>query len=474
MSLSLADHFGVAEALFDASGALDPILDVDTRLFIDPALVRVSQVPELKGSYDLVVEHFNQVLRVVSQIGTKGDRFWRQADKMLTFPEIRGLSIGYSSTGTNGSGMGPAMRAHLLDTVLQIVRAGVSDATIFQLVGIFEDGVGPDRISDMLAKIISADLIKFTQRVCSDCGIPMEAHRLEQLGLEEDLPTHPLTGDPAIFVPKDILRDLPVAHDFGDIRWIAKHNDALRQELNHLIGSSWKKVTTSEQKRVLRETFLRQPGVLQEIIRTYLAEEPEPYDFAADRAGEVIWYRKAKQISQTVPLDLSLSDTPTIDEVESVAIAICNHFKSLIEDNQLAPLLYDSDGTRKHESAAQLLFYGIAAAYCKANNLDLSPESDCGRGPVDFKVSRGFEGKVLVELKLTSNGKLKHGFETQLAIYRRAEGTQRSAYLVIEVGGATPGRLANFRQIVKDAGVNAPKVIWVDGTRRQSASKAHA
>jgi len=472
MSLSLADHFGISEELFDTTGALDPILDVDTRLFIDPALLRVTKVPELQGSYALVVEHFNNVLRVVTQIGVKGDRMWRQADQMLTFPEIRGLSIGYSSTGTNGSGMGPAMRSHLLETVLQIVKAGVSDATIFQLVGIFEDGVGPDRISDMLAKIISADLIKFTQRVCSDCGIPMEEHRLDQLGLEEDLPTHPLSGHPVILVPKDVLRDLPIAYDFGDIRWIAEHNSTLRQELNDLVGSSWKRVTASDQKKVLRETFVDRPAVLREIIRAYLAEEPEPYDFAADPAGEVIWYRKAKEISKAAPLDLILSAAPTIDEVEAVAIAICNHFKSLIEDNQLAPLLYNSNGTRKHESAAQLLFYGIADAYCKANDLDLSPESDCGRGPVDFKVSRGYGGKVLVELKLTSNGKLKHGFETQLAIYRKAEGAQRTVYLVIDVGGATVGRLTTFRQAVKDAGTNAPKVIWVDGIRKPSASKA--
>jgi len=33
-------------------------------------------------------------------------------------------------------------------------------------------------------------------------------------------------------------------------------------------------------------------------------------------------------------------------------------------------------------------------SYCQANNLDLSPESDAGRGPVDFKISQGFNDKI--------------------------------------------------------------------------------
>lgn len=103
----------------------------------------------------------------------------------------------------------------------------------------------------------------------------------------------------------------------------------------------------------------------------------------------------------------------------------------MIEDNQLCKLLYDKNGKRKHESAAQLLFFGIADAYCSANNLDISPESDAGRGPVDFKVSKGANIKVLVEVKLTSNSKLEKGFTSQLPIYQKSEKSHKGIYLVI-------------------------------------------
>ncbi len=48
--------------------------------------------------------------------------------------------------------------------------------------------------------------------------------------------------------------------------------------------------------------------------------------------------------------------------------------------------------------------HGTANFYCEINNLDISPESNTGRGPVDFKISRE-EDKTVIEIKLTSNNK---------------------------------------------------------------------
>ncbi|MCY0856451.1 hypothetical protein [Cupriavidus sp. D39] len=308
-----------------------------------------------------------------------------------------------------------------MGTIHEIVQAGVKDPALFELVGAFEENIGPDRISDMIARIIIQDLIAFTQRVCSDCGIPMEALPVVRGEPKEDMPRNPLTGTAVILVPRNVLRDLPVAEEFGDIYWITQQNDQLRKEMNQILGDSWGKATVTEMKYALRKSFISQPDALREVIEAYLKGQRDHYDFEEDRSGEVAWYRASRQVVDNVPLPLKLSEQPPLDEVEGVVLTICNHFKKLLEDNQLCKLLYDKNGQRKHESAAQLLFFGVASAYCRANNLDLSPESDGGRGPVDFKVSRGFEGKVLVEIKLTSNSQLVHGFERQLPIYQQAE-----------------------------------------------------
>jgi hypothetical protein len=51
-------------------------------------------------------------------------------------------------------------------------------------------------------------------------------------------------------------------------------------------------------------------------------------------------------------------------------------------------LAFAGGGGRARDRAAQLVFYGIADAYCSANNLDLSAEPNAGRGPVDFRLAR--------------------------------------------------------------------------------------
>lgn len=472
MVKSLGDFHGIAPEDFERTGALDPILGVDTRLFIDPSLLKHTTVPELAGSYSKITEHFTNVLRLIKFIRVEDDAFWRKADEMLTFPEVQGLCIGYSSKGVAGKGTGPLKRRRLLSTITQLVQAGCEDEAIFELVGAFEEGIGPDLISDMVAKIIMADLIAFTQNVCSDLAIPMETLSYSKKLPPEDLPFNPDTKTPIILVPRQILRDLPVAESFADIFWITEHNESLRKELNRLIVGSLHSLTSAEKKVRVKETFIQHPDVLAQVIRAYEASGADFYDFHDDPAGETIWYRISKTLPTTAELPLTLSLKPTLEDVFQVAEKICLHFQKLVEDHQLCRLLYDKNRHRKHESAAQLLFFGVASAYCEANDLDLSPESDGGRGPVDFKVSSGFNGKVLVEIKLTSNLQLAHGFEKQLPIYQTAESAQRGIYLVIKNGGITQTRWDAFSNIVTAAKAKAPKVIVVDGVIRESASKA--
>lgn len=469
---SLADYHKLTPQVFAATGAFDPVLTIDTRLFIDPRLLRKTTTPELASSYAKVEEYFQNVMRIVKKISAEKDVFWKAADNLLTFPEVKGLCIGYAAEGSSGSGMGAELRYDLLTNIRKIVIAGVDDPALFELVGIFQDKVGPDRISDMIAKIVITDLIAFTQRACSDLGIPMESRAFSKKMLQEDLPVNPETNEPIILVPKEILSNLPEATCYGDIATIADYNEELRAELNAMVGGALSALTLTEKKRILRNTFVAHPDVLRGLLSAYADSDVERYDFESDPSGEVLWYSASKKAVEEYPLALELSANPSLDDVEATVRLICDKFRNLIEDNQLAKLLYNESGRPKHESAAQLLFFGIASSYCLANNLDISPESDAGRGPVDFKFSNGSKGKVLVEIKLTSNNQLQHGFESQLPIYMKAEGAMRGVYLVIDNGGYSRARIMRFQECVKNAASPSPTVIMVDGSVRESASKA--
>lgn len=463
--------FGVDPKELEARGIFDPILGVDTRLFIDPFLLPHSKAPELAGSAPRLQQHFKDILELLVACDSEGDVFWRQAMQLLLSPEVHGLSIGYSE-GDGGSGTGKTLAARLLKTAFQIVKKGTVNPRLFELTGLFEQDFGPDRISDMTAKVIAPDLYAYTTRVCEEMGVP--ATEIDFPGIDSSafLPINPHTNRPIILVPKDVLRDLPIAMGWSDVNQIAAQNAELRRKVNSIVGDSWREATLRLQKDSLKEMLIENPELVQDLLQQYISKQPVVYDFVKDPTGEVIWFQSTRIASAAHPLELKLSATPSVDEVYSVVRQICVRFRDLIEKNQLCNLLYNESGEPKHERAAQLLFYGIADAYCEANNIMIAREPNAGRGPVDFKFGVGYSNSVLVEVKLTANKQLLHGYTTQLPIYKAAEGTKRGIYLVIENGGLSDNRRAEFSAAVAANPKSDPEVIWIDGTLKPSASVA--
>lgn len=77
----------------------------------------------------------------------------------------------------------------------------------------------------------------------------------------------------------------------------------------------------------------------------------------------------------------------------------------------LAAVLYSDRASGSDplpEAVAQDLFKAIAYSYCDANDLDITPEAETGKGQVDFKLSRGTD-RAIVEVKKSTNGKPDRG-----------------------------------------------------------------
>jgi hypothetical protein len=119
------------------------------------------------------------------------------------------------------------------------------------------------------------------------------------------------------------------------------------------------------------------------------------------------------------------------------------------------------------------LFFSLADVYCKANQIDISPETNSGGGAVDFKFSRGYQHRVLVEIKLSSNQQVVHGYRKQLPTYEQAEKTRRSAYVVVRVSDLQ-SRIKKVQKLHDKAianGKKAPRLFVIDGRLKPSASK---
>ncbi|MCE9536098.1 MAG: hypothetical protein K8R65_06780, partial [Nitrospirae bacterium] len=421
----MVTHFSTAlgstPEAFKAKGVFDGFVGVDTKLYIDPHLLSGSQAPEIQAAANRFHRYFSDLISILRNVKSPGDRFWREAAGRLVFKEIRQLSLGYGKSTTKGSAIGVELGAAILSTAIQLVQAGIVDPELFELVGLLEDGIGADRISDMVASIILEDFAQYSQRLVSELGLTNGQRKIR--GKTYTLPeVRRRKLQTVILIPLDILRALPVAQDWSDVDLVCSHNSALRDKVNRMIGDTWKKAVSARvAKHTLKRALLDNPDAFRDLLKHYKSKPKEPYDMIADPRGEVVWHETGTRFAKAYPIDLGHFGPVNATNLRDVVGRICQQFKKLVEDNGLHALLYDDRGKLKHERAAQLLFFGLADAYCTANNLDLSREPNAGHGPVDFKISRGLQAKATVEVKYSSNPNLEHGYEQQLPTYTKSE-----------------------------------------------------
>ncbi len=139
---------------------------VDIPLGIDPFLLFKSRDPEYRELHGLVLNVFNAGVASVRA----GDI--AVARSILTFPEVPEIGLGYTQGGRRGSGVGTRLTDLIIETLSgspQLVERGVRHIEEMQLLSA---GIGPDRISDIVANILKRFLISYTQRHCKIWGVP--------------------------------------------------------------------------------------------------------------------------------------------------------------------------------------------------------------------------------------------------------------------------------------------------------------
>lgn len=473
-----SDIFKINPALLDTVGALDPALRADTRLFIDPLLLAKSKHKELnKSAIGRYQTHFESVVKLLAVSRRKGDVAWRAAEKKLSFPEVKWTCLGYGGDTVAGSGTGVFTRSSVMETARQIVELGIDDPDLFVSLALLEDGIGPDRISDMVTNIILPDLFAYNERILPKLSVPTEHFSIalkNGVAATGQLARNPFltTRGPVILVPKDVLRDLPIAADWSDVATAAAHNMVLRAKVNEQIANIWKAKTKQDKDQVRRWALSSKENfnLFLEMLR---GAQPKAYDFLSDPLGELAWRRIAQEIATQEPLKLSVSDAKDLKALKKIVSQIIEQFRFLIETRHLSEELYHQ-GKPRPERSAQHLFFAIAYAYCKANDIDVTPEADTGNGIVDFKFSTGFKERVLVEIKLSRNPRLIHGYETQIERYQKAEQTGPGFFLVVDVGGPAnwQEKLFSARNAAAKNGVTLSGLEFVDGTPKKSASRS--
>jgi hypothetical protein len=462
-------HFKVDPKKLDAANLLDPVLNSDTKLFIDPLLIYKSQNALIKRDGRKAIEKaFNDVIGLVDISAAEGDAAWKAAFKALNLDERPETSLGYGGAGNSGSSPPAKTRTGILRTAKQIITLGEKNPDMIPLMGLFEEGVGPDILSDMTTNFLLPVLCEITEQFCEANAVPTKAFGAKYSNRK--LPENPhRPTEPVILVPRDLLRDLPLAADWADVSRVVLEVQEVRDAVNQMFGN-FARASVTDKKKAVREISLKSVRILRLILKA-VAGASESYDEKADLDGYYQFRRILYQDPKAFAGMLKPPATMDAAGLRQTVLDIIEQFRKLVEDNNMWELLWNGTSHR-HERASQLLFFAVATVMCAVNNVDISPETNSGGGPVDFKFSTGFHGRLVVEMKL-SKGTVESGYKNQLEIYKKAAATSAGIFVVMDIGGMgyKLRKIERLRDAAKAAGEPASDIIVIDAKRKASASK---
>lgn len=121
----------------------DPILTVDTLLFVDPFLVYANEYGPFKGSYKEIIDFFNSVFRLIARSGgDEQSQAYKKTVRVLVFPEREEICLGYTRAGTTGSGSGRDLAKRVVSAIWEAIEVGMYEITHFEEITLLREGIG--------------------------------------------------------------------------------------------------------------------------------------------------------------------------------------------------------------------------------------------------------------------------------------------------------------------------------------------
>lgn len=479
--ITLSEHLGVTSKRLEEIGILNTNLGIDLKLFIDPKLVCSSSIPELAHSRERIDNYFKQFLRVNAQ-APRSPRIKQVAIDMIAIKEPVGLCIGHGNQRDTGTSIPKSIAGDSIRSLNEMISVGFNDITIMEMLGLFVRRFGADCISDLIAHIVYEDLCMYTERICGENGF--KTAEFEINGRKFLLPKHPIKNSRIVFLPLEVLSQLPLAIDWNGIGTAASMNASIRKDFNDLISGNIKLFIENIKKD---PSFLtHSPRKLRTAVTAYSSAIAEPYNLDDDPLGYHRLGFYLDEISGTIE-SLTDFDLKSKSLLGIIRESILPQYVRVIEQLGANKLLYKRIGTTLqkvdetspvHEEVPQVLFHNVADQVCHGSDIMLSRESKTAPGAVDFSLGTGYHSKVVVEIKKSCNKHLLDGYEKQLLAYEKAEAASASVYVIVVVKKSDitnqDSQLNELKRLhaqkVRD-NEKTPELFIVNGLIQDSASK---
>lgn len=483
MNVYFSDFFDIDPLVLDNYGALNISLINDLPLFVDPFLLFNSDKDEYKKLHDEIITYLGFLKDVSSGNEIKSGllKSW------YLFPEVKQNWLGFSKIGNSGAGLGKKFANALNSNLSSIFKNfGIEEITKgshLEKLCLIDNGIGRDNISDFTTNLIKGFLCEYTQTFSIEnigheklkkVRVSHVKFNYETRSWESNLYFLPyIDNDYIILTPKDILTK--------DDTWINKHdlisdfteisrslpNEALRSQINeYFLRILPINPKEKERELTISKTYIKFP----ELIDYYIRHKENRGDYAKNLSDEKVketenlFIHKIESLIKNLNLSSKFYEDNKWDTFEETYQRIL-YLKDVIEKNDGYKIFYIKGNPIKREADLQLMF----RLTWFATQSDVNSEVNNGRGAVDYKISRGFKDKTLVEFKLASNSSLKKNLGNQVEVYEQANNTKKSIKVILFFDDTEYRKL---NSILNELNLISSKNIITIDARRSNKSSA--
>lgn len=452
MATYFNEYFGVTRDTVDDYGAFNVSIINDLPLFIDPFLLFQSAKPAYKALHAEILTYIKFLRDQVIAGRINKDLI----DAWFCFSEVRQNWLGFSRVGNGGSGLGPdfakSLSANLADLFVNFGQEEITESSHVEKVCLVQGGVGRDSISDFTTNLIKHFLCEYTEAFAREHIAP---EKRKMVWVEKasfnyqtqswqrrryDLPWLARDDDYVLLTPKDILtreenwinrtdmiRDfesIPTAIPDGELR--GQVFAYFQTELLRHVEKD-KEPTQADRDEAAVKTLIKFPDLVDYYIRYKEEHGDQAVDLSAERVMETrfVFEEQVRQLQRELANRTSFY-TVEGSTYEETHLRLA-YLKDVIENKGGHRIFWHNGKAIQRESdlhvLTRLVWFGSPS--------DVGAEANDGRGPVDYKISRGAFDKTLIEMKLAKNTSLKRNLQKQLPIYQAASDAKQGIKAII-------------------------------------------
>jgi hypothetical protein len=297
--LRVSDYYqlGVSQPALDF---VDVDIEGDDPLFVDPRALRLSEGPWASDCISLIQVFFDSVVLAIRE----GERN-RAISLLASLREPNETHLGMSKGKARGMALGPGTAELIWAALSQSEAIKTGLIADLEETALMIPGIGYDRVSDITTNLIRGPLIAYTQVMCEQLDIPVEAQDsgpmwdaekerwFNQIAL---LPRTPVGR--LLLVPKFIVRHgLHFSYEEYFNQYVLAH----LQEVEISAGTELVRTLKDGRKRVTKKDLRAKYGEGKSVAEQITHEHPEI----------LIEYRARK--AKELPTPLSQEDLASIE-----------------------------------------------------------------------------------------------------------------------------------------------------------------